>query len=62
MICSFLVPDPFKSFMIGLGVQLIMDERCQDHPFAIGKKYFKQSSIVGIILVAVFLICLSGGI
>ena len=46
---------PFSEFLYGFSVALIVEERFQEHPFAIGKDTEKISLLIGIILL--FLLC-----
>ena len=47
---SYLISHPF---FYGVGSFLILDERFQDHPFGVGKKHFKLSTLIGIFLVLI---------
>lgn len=58
VILSCILPDPLKSLLFGLGIQLIIDERYQNNPFALGKEYFEYSTIIGIFLVAILFLSL----
>jgi len=53
IITSFLFTYPVNYILTGIGIQLIYDERIQKNPFALGKEYFKYSSIIGITLVTI---------
>ena len=53
---SMFINGPLKLILIGLGAQLVSDERVHSHPFAIGKSHFRESSILGICLLSIVLI------
>jgi len=55
LILSKLACYPLREILFGISLSLLLDEILQDNPFAIGKDHFYQSTIIGAILVLVFL-------
>jgi len=60
LILSFIFTYPVNYILTGIGIQLICDERVQKNPFALGKEYFKYSSIIGTTLVTILMVMYYG--
>jgi len=56
LILSALLFEPISGVLLGLGLELIIEELLQHNPLAIGKDHFYTSSIIGGMLLIILLL------